>query len=406
MPAFVPRRATRYVPHPRDRRARVGGSWGRAIRFTEVPTSRVPDVIPDGVRAEASDSCDHVRSGHDIHLCEWIHWQPTDQVLRIWQLRGAWVFGGTVGVRRRGEHEGGLGMLGASGEVLPPSYLVMDGKPTLPTDLLDSEGDDTWRIRWPAAVRRIRRRRGEHFLIGNASGHFGHFVLEGLARLWALDHLSARRRARLRFLVYEPELRPFARELLELTGVPADRIVHAAPVDRVGRLITADPAMSTHYWITEPMQRVWWRATAGLSGVPTRRVYLSRRAARQRILVNEEEIEAVFAEAGFEIVRPETLALREQVELAHSASHLAGAVGSQMYLAAFQQPGASTLVLAPPNFYLKDDVLLASVGRRQLDVLFGSQINLSKPKQSRGWSIDADRVRAAVRDLAPAGVDA
>lgn len=403
MPAFVPRRAVRYALDPRDRIVAARAWWRsrRTIRFEEVPVPRVADVIPAGVLAEASDSCDHARSGNEIHLCEWIHWEPVDQVLRIWHFRRAWVFGGTVGERHQRSHRGGQGMLAAGGQVVPPSHLVMDGKPSLPVDLLESDGSDQWAIRWPTGFRRARRLRGDYFLIGNASGHFGHFMLEGLARLWALEHLPRDRAARLKFLVYEPELKPFARELFELAGVPADRIVHASSVDRVSRVVTADPAMSTHHWITEPMQRVWWRATAGLTAAPTRRIYLSRRGTRQRILVNEEQIEAVFADHGFEIVRPETLALADQIELAHSATHLAGAVGSQMYLAAFQQPGMSTLVLAPPNFYLKDDVLLAGVGRRRLEVTFGTQVNLSKPKQARGWAIDVERVREALRGFAP-----
>jgi hypothetical protein len=427
MPAFRPRQAVARRVTERDRisdaaSVRSLATMRGAVRFAEFEPTRVEEVIPASVRAEArplggeKDACGHVRSRGEIHICEWVGQPPpAAPPLRIWFLKRAWVFGGTVIERGRGWHRGGLAMLTAGGGVIGPSRIGMDGKATLPAGLLDRDGEDEgrWRITWPQHRRRgrevalrPRRLRGPHFLLGNASGHFGHFLLEGMARLWALERLDPRLAARLKVIVYEPELQPFARVLLELAGIDRSRIVHASPVDRVAHLVAADPAMRTHQWVAGEMQRTWRSVVSHGPDAPTRRIYLSRRANRQRSLTNEDEIEELFSASGFEIIRPESLGMPEQIALADAASHLVGPVGSQMYLAAFQRPGTRTLVLAPPNFYLKDDVLLASAGDRDLRVVFGSPVDLARPSKGRRWNMPLERVAEAIRDLVSASADA
>jgi hypothetical protein len=426
MPSFRPRLAVVRQVTARDRIPDAASvrSLGRvrgAVRFAEFEPTPVAEVVPASVRAQTrplgdEEDCGHGRSRGEIHVCEWVAQRPTPAPpLRVWFLKGAWVFGGRVTERGRGWHRGGLAMLTAGAGVIAPSRIGMDGKATLPAGILDPDGEDEgrWGITWPRHRRRgrdvpvrPRRLRGPHFLLGNASGHFGHFLLEGMARLWALERLDPRLAARLKVLVYEPELQPFARVLLELAGIDGSRIVHASPVDRVAHLVAADPAMRTHQWITGEMQRTWRSVVREGDPAPTRRIYLSRRATRQRSLANEGEIEELFSASGFEIVRPESLEMREQIALADAASHLAGPVGSQMYLAAFQRPGTRTLVLAPPNFYLKDDVLLASAGARDLRVVFGSPVDLARRSKARRWSIPETSVADALREFVSSSADA
>jgi hypothetical protein len=52
--------------------------------------------------------------------------------------------------------------------------------------------------------------------------------------------------------------------------------------------------------------------------------------------------------------------------------------------------------MAPSNFYLKDDVLIASAMGHDLDVVIGGDIDLSTRKRSWAWTVDIDDVVAAV----------
>ena len=78
-----------------------------------------------------------------------------------------------------------------------------------------------------------------------------------------------------------------------------------------------------------------------------RRIYLSRRAYTRRRLLNEDAVFARLAAAGFELVVPETLSFREQVELFAGADLVAGVMGAAFSSLAFSPLGVRVLCLAP-----------------------------------------------------------
>ena len=155
--------------------------------------------------------------------------------------------------------------------------------------------------------------------------------------------------------------------------------------------------MRTHRWITRLQEKVWRTMAANTQpAAPYRKVYLSRSAHRQRPLTNEADVEAYFQKAGYEIVQPEKLQVNEQVSLAAESISLAGCVGSQMYLAAFQSPGAHNLIVGPRNFSLKDDVLIHQTTGAKLEVVLGSPVDLAASKFDRAWGVSMAEVEKAM----------
>jgi hypothetical protein len=311
------------------------------------------------------------------------------QAPAIWCLQDALVFGGWITRREPGRHYDGQLTLTAAAELIPGSYGVMDGNRTLPGDLL-SRVAGGWVLEPPAIPRRLA---GTYVLVGNVHRHFGHTILEGLTRLWGLDYLAPE--LDVGYLVYEPAMPAFAAELLELAGVPPERVVHASAFDVVERLIVPDVGMRTHRWITTAQNQAWQRlAAAPAEGGEGRQVFLSRRAISTRRCLNEEEVEAVFTASGWEVVQPESLSVRQQLELITSCRRVAGFVGSQMYLACFQPAGGKNIVIAPRNFFLRDDALIAAARQHRLRVVFGSLADFRGAERS--WSVDVERVRAVL----------
>lgn len=305
----------------------------------------------------------------------------------LWCLRDALVFGGRITRRAHGYHYDGQLTVTATGGVIPGSYGVMDGNRTLAGDLLTAS-DHGWVLKCPPEPRRLF---GTYVLLGNVHRHFGHVMLEGLTRAWALEYLHPS--LDVTYLVYEPEIPQFARQLLALAGVPPERTVHASPCDRVERLIVPDVGMRSHRWITTAQDRVWQRIAAHAShDTPWLSVFLSRGGQGARRCRNEHEVENRFRDAGWLIVRPEKLSVREQIRLAGTSRRLAGLVGSQMYLACFQRRGGDNRVIAPRNFFLRDDVLIAAVREHRLRVAFGSMADYRE--RERPWSADLDAVKS------------
>jgi hypothetical protein len=102
---------------------------------------------------------------------------------------------------------------------------------------------------------------------------------------------------------------------------------------------------------------------------PRRRLYLTRRNAKHRRVENEDEVWALLQEYSFEIVEPEKLTFREQVELFHSAALVVGPHGAGLASTLFS--GEMTLLVfyatqKPPNYF---HTQTRALGQRHLHLL-------------------------------------
>jgi capsular polysaccharide biosynthesis protein len=151
----------------------------------------------------------------------------------------------------------------------------------------------------------------------------------------------------------------FGAALLDLVGIPHDRILRYDPIsERVRPDELLIPTMLRSNARTSPLfaravrtlaARITARhamSTAADSPCPTR-VFLSRaRSGREaRALRNRARIEAMAAEAGFAIVHPEHMPLIDQVRLFAGASHIMGEYGSALHGTIFSPAGTVVAAL-------------------------------------------------------------
>lgn len=369
---------------------------GAVTRWTPDGVRAVDLSVPPEVErlaAQGEPAAGWCGAYHHMTPARWPQSEEPAQIPSLWCLREARVYGGAntarwpdAAVEFGGWHREGQLVLTADHELIPASYCAIDGSRSLPDGLV-RPGDVGLLLAEPGEPRRLD---GVHVLLGNIQPHFGHMLLEGLGRAWGRHYLDPE--LPLRWLVYEPRISPFAARLLKLAGIPATSIERASPHDVVERLVVPDLGMRSHRWITTAQGLAW--DLVARPAPPTERVYLSRRNARGRRCTNEDRVEAMFAEAGWTIVRPEDLKIREQVELAGRARGIAGCAGSQLYLSAFQPPRGQNILIAPRNFLLRDDLLIASLRSHRTAVALGSAVDFDT--EERTWEADLDAVRAVL----------
>lgn len=130
------------------------------------------------------------------------------------------------------------------------------------------------------------------------------------------------------------------------------------------------------------------------------KIYLSRRDAPGRPLVNEDECEEIFRARGFAIIRPERLSLSEQVRLWAGARYAAGPVGSALHLAAFARASSLKLLILSPDFpALRNFVLMEAASGRRPEVAFGSYLTPNLDRLSRYgavWTLPPANLNAAL----------
>ena len=194
---------------------------------------------------------------------------------------------------------------------------------------------------------------------GVAFDHFGHFLLETTARLWALE--EHRDKPWLFLTSGRPELRSYQRDFLELLGLRRDQIVVVSDWTGVDRLVVPEPAFVYHHWATKAYLDAFRRAETP-SGAG-RRIFLSRSDTTMALTVGERELEEVLRAEGWVIEIPERLPAPEQAALFRDDNVVMGLQGSAMHLGLFAAPGRRVVHLcrgqAYRGYYILDDLTQA-----------------------------------------------
>ncbi len=171
--------------------------------------------------------------------------------------------------------------------------------------------------------------------------HFGHFLLESLARTWVLPQLDPKMK-----VVFHRE-RPdppggTTRLMLELLGIPPERILFLDQQTRLRRVIVPEPryeiSHAAHTWLARPYHQIA-RAVLGddTGDITDQPLYLSRRllSSRQRPIIGEFELEEVCRDNGFLVAHPETMTLPDQIRLVNRHREIVTSAGSAAYLLLF-----------------------------------------------------------------------
>lgn len=209
---------------------------------------------------------------------------------------------------------------------------------------------------------------------GILSGHFGHMLVEGTGRLWALHE-----RADVAGVVFFA--RPFDKarhcgrlfqQMATLLGLPPVTVLEA-PVT-VERLILPEQGLgSSELMLGRPEARGFLRdrlAQVAPEGAG-RRFYISRtgQPARRGMILGESSLEALFAAAGYEVIRPEDFPMAQQVAMFRAASHVVGTEGSPFHLLAMAaQAGCKVAVIQRRRSPVFELIC------RQLEVFLGGDV--------------------------------
>jgi hypothetical protein len=210
---------------------------------------------------------------------------------------------------------------------------------------------------------------GKCIYLGTLHGHFGHFLIESMARAWGLLRQEKDVRALFHFangtrnqLFHDPTklgFPKFVTTVLDAIGIGAGRLVLANKDMVVEELLVPTPqfvmevAGSPGLGVVYDHIRDTFRRRSGTTADSPKKIYLTRTALTEtdprkarKSAANEKQVEALFAARGFEIVCPERLPFEEQVALVSNATHIAGTTGSALHMIVFNDnPDAQVIAV-------------------------------------------------------------
>lgn len=183
--------------------------------------------------------------------------------------------------------------------------------------------------------------------LGHIPNHWGHFLTEGINRLWALQKYPWLRGYR---FVYTgpPSHIAAVRRFLELANVHTDRLTCLQEVVLLSRCFIPPVsfanrcmAYTVHSAIPRAIASRVVRAGASIPPADSV-VYLSRvlwKPDGVRIIRNEAILQRVLAERGIIVVHPQRLPLDDQVRLFNTHKHFLGCWGSAFHNSIFSLQG-------------------------------------------------------------------
>jgi capsular polysaccharide biosynthesis protein len=193
--------------------------------------------------------------------------------------------------------------------------------------------------------------------LGNLSGHFGHFLIESLARAWALALTAPDLPVLFHTEMKVRALAPFVSAIFNALGLDPKRLILANRDLSVRHLLVPESQYTLHWKANRNFAATFDRIRQGL--VPAKidrnlpkRIYLTRRflsattpAQINKLIANEQEIEALFERRQYQVVAPERLPFLDQVAMISNATHIAGSTGSAMHMVLFN-PNPDTKVIS------------------------------------------------------------
>lgn len=195
---------------------------------------------------------------------------------------------------------------------------------------------------------------------GAADGNYYHWLLDSLPRLHLVKEAGLWNKIDY-FVIYSRE-HHFVVETLLALGIRSSQIidVHSTTHLRAQQLVVTSPVRGTGRhaptWPGKFLKESFLPMVTG-SAQPTGFspfVYVSRRDASFRRVRNEEAVEALLAEYGFESYALAELSFREKVALFAGAHAVVGPVGAGMANILFCEPGTPMIEFLPHNFVVAE----------------------------------------------------
>lgn len=190
--------------------------------------------------------------------------------------------------------------------------------------------------------RRMTLESGAVFAGFGAGRNYGHFLLDGLAGLAALDDLGLLRR----FPAVSGSLLGWQRQATSIAGLPVQEV--AAAQVRLGEVIFVT-AMNHYLHRCDGLLAPLAARMGGRGTSAEAVVYLSRRRFAGRILLQEPALEAALQARGARVLRPETMLVADQIAAMRDVRVVIAPSGAALANLIFAPKGATLIEIRPDS---------------------------------------------------------
>lgn len=215
---------------------------------------------------------------------------------------------------------------------------------------------------------------------------FGHALTEGLSRFWPLSHKDFEGCEFIFNGVYNYRNESLSDVFWSAFGLAEvfkkKNLSARLPLKSftVGKVCIPDPGLYLGGVYNSEMRCVWRKIVSWCDSCSSldnnvknfsRKVYFSRRKVKKRRCIDEDVLERIFLNNGFDIVFPEDLNFESQVYLASRSDVVAGLSGSALHLCQFMKSNTKLIALTPVFHVMPDLVPVSKINGFDVMYLVG-----------------------------------
>lgn len=249
--------------------------------------------------------------------------------------------------------------------LLPPSFRFPHSK-FLDNPLARHLGDDVYSLKVSEGVS-AQVDEVLYDLSGGWPSHFGHFISQGVAKLWGWEDAKAQYpELKAAVQVADRSEHSFEEALLTAYGIDSNDILWIDRPIRAQRIISASllyQAMAPSF-VHPRLHETWDRISTGLVKSDLQkhsRLFVSRTSEYSlRTCRNQKEVEDLFRAAGFTVYYPELHSVSEQAAAFSTAEVIAGFGGSAMFNLMHARSLKVLIVLSHESYAAMNEYLLAA----------------------------------------------
>lgn len=283
--------------------------------------------------------------------------------------------------------------------VLPDGRATIDRMVHTPALYIDkmrnvvAAGDD---FRMTAS--RVRAVGRPALLVGGHRDYY-HWLLNHVPRLlWALKLGLVGSRD----VIVNDRLTPFQSETLDLLKVPAERRLEVADDEALLCPNLLVPTYLVNTTVVHPAVPHLLKSALRPSGPPLHRhIYINRRSAGTRRFVNNDDVEALMRNLGFESIELEGLTLQQQIDLFSGASLVVGAHGAGLTNIVFCKPGSKIVEIFTPLHKVTSMRILSALCKHKHLMLPAENVTFGDDGNPLlgDWQVDIAQLEAAILPL-------
>jgi hypothetical protein len=182
----------------------------------------------------------------------------------------------------------------------------------------------------------------EVIFLGAFSNHYGHFMLEGMSRLWIL--LSKKYKDFDLIYISENDVSKYF-EFLELFGVNLSRLTKVTNTTQYRKIIVPEQSIRLHDYYHKDYFRIIDKISSKVDKGKIKKVYFTKNHIKNGRAFNERHFEDIFKKNDFKIIDPVKITIIEMISTLKGADFFVSTSGTSCHNAMFLNKNAKCICL-------------------------------------------------------------